>query len=80
MANQLKCRDCTFYDPIRADGSHGWCVQKSLYPFKEGPGQRFPTGARRVASTDALAKPVIVRANDVVRACTVSKQNPRRRS
>lgn len=73
MANTLKCKDCKHYDPITPPkgrvGSHGWCVKRSKYPFKEGPGQTFPDGAQRVASAETPAKPYIVTNTGVVASC-----------
>lgn len=72
--NTLKCMQCRFYDPIksakRPNASHGWCAVKSIYPFKEGPGQQFPSGVRRVDSPEKPAKPMIVRGDEVVTPCT----------
>jgi hypothetical protein len=73
MANTLRCSECKYFDPVTPPkghtASHGWCVARSLYPFKEGPGQVFPPSARRVDSPEKLAKPVIVRTDEVVAAC-----------
>jgi hypothetical protein len=72
MSNKLKCKDCRFYDSIGAKGrgsdSHGRCAVKSVYPAKEGPGQVFPDGVRRVAEGE-LAKPFVVEADKVISSC-----------
>ena len=72
--NTLKCKDCKNYDVIRSGKTktprHGWCSVKSVYPFKEGPGQVFPDGVRRVASATTPAKPEIVAGDGIVSNCT----------
>lgn len=72
--NSLKCSDCKYYDAIKSGRSkvavHGWCSVKSVYPFKEGPGQVFPPGVRRVESGELPAKPEIVEGAKVVKTCT----------
>ena len=76
--NNLKCSECKYYAPIKSGRSknsfHGWCSVKSLYPFKEGPGQVFPPGVRRVESPDTPAKPEIVEGAKVVKNCTQVKK------
>jgi len=72
MSNELKCKDCRFYDRIGAAGrganTHGRCAVKSKYPAKEGPGQVFPDNVRRVEE-GALAKPFVVEADKIITAC-----------
>jgi hypothetical protein len=67
--NTQVCNKCTHYDPIAPKTKHGWCAKKSIYPFKEQPGQLFPLNVRR-GKPDQLAKPVIVAGNEVQVHCT----------
>lgn len=71
--NTVKCENCKNYDVIRSGKTktpkHGWCVPRSLYPFKEGPGQTFPANARRVESPEDAAKPEIVTGALVLASC-----------
>lgn len=72
MANTSPCSDCQFYDPIlkgMQPTPRGWCVKKSLYPFRDSPGQQTPPNAKRVASMADLAKPHIVEGKKVVADC-----------
>ena len=73
------CSTCRNSDPIRngldAKGRvqfavRGWCSVKSAYPFQEQPGQIFPAGVARVAPGE-LARPVIVREDEVVPGCAL---------
>ena len=72
--NEMCCRDCKFYDAITPPkgrvGSHGRCAKRSVYPLKEGPGQVFPEGAKRMPKEEDLAKPFVVEAREVVPSCT----------
>jgi hypothetical protein len=74
--NKLKCSLCVHYDPIlgpnEKDTKRGWCAKKSFYPTYEGPGQVFPRGVARVNKGE-LAKPFIVKKDQVVAACTHAK-------
>jgi len=80
--NQLRCQDCKFYDPILPprgkQNTHGWCSQCSVYPFKEGPGQRFPPGVKRVKEPGLPARPRIVRADELVDYCAHAECKTRR--
>lgn len=75
--NNIPCKDCKFYDAILGPAEkitkRGWCVKKSLYPAKEGRGQNFPYGAKRVKPGE-LAKPHIVRGEVVVEECKLASQ------
>lgn len=73
--NNHKCAECDFFDPIMRgtnkstrETNHGWCAKKSVYPKKEGPGQIFPPGVRRMETSEP-AKPFIVRVDQVVSNC-----------
>lgn len=70
--NEIKCGNCKHYDPIlgprEKDTLRGWCVARSEYPAKEGPGQVFPKGAIRVKE-GALAKPFLVKKDSVIPVC-----------
>jgi hypothetical protein len=48
----------------------GWCAVKSVYPFKEGPGQVFPPNVARVEDPAMPAKPHIVQRGQVVEGCS----------
>ena len=71
--NTVKCKDCRHYDVIRSGKTkapkHGWCAARSIYPFKEGPGQIFPPGVQRVAAEGMHPTPEIVTGNSVVPNC-----------
>jgi len=71
--NTVKCKDCRHYDVIRSGKTktpkHGWCAARSIYPFKENPGQIFPLGVRRVAEEGMLPTPEIVAGNSVIPNC-----------
>lgn len=71
--NDKPCDLCKNFDPIRrGDGStrvkHGWCAPRSVYPFFEPPGRKFPVGVRRVPEGE-LAQPHIVNRDEVVSSC-----------
>ena len=72
MENQIKCKDCVYYDCIlgrrERKTKRGWCSKKSVYPAQEGPGQTFPLNVRR-AATGELGKPVIVIGDAVEKHC-----------
>lgn len=76
--NDKPCDTCQYFDTVmRGDPKGGlretnwaWCVKKSKYPFKEGPGQKFPAEAVRVAEGEA-AVPVIVKRGNVVSHCNM---------
>jgi hypothetical protein len=76
MANENPCKTCDYFDPViraRKETSWGWCAKKSVYPHKEGPGQVFPAGVKRVDNPQDLAKPKIVQRTQVVKECTFHK-------
>jgi hypothetical protein len=67
------CKDCKYYDVVMGPGSkptvHGRCAIKSVYPMKEGPGQVFPPGVKRMTVADKPCKPVIVVGHEVQKQC-----------
>lgn len=75
MYNDKPCTSCDYFDPIlkgkqskRVETVWGWCAKKSVYPYQEGPGQKFPEGVTRL-SEPGLAKPVIVKVGQVIEHC-----------
>lgn len=74
--NNLPCGKCVNYDPRLGsnfkDTRRGYCIARSLYPHKEGPGQLFPPQAQRVGKGE-LAKPFLVKKDQVVEPCTFAK-------
>lgn len=78
MANEIKCVACHYYDPMLGsngkDTKKGWCVKRSKYPHKEGPGQVFPPNVERVAAGE-LAKPFLVRGGSVIEACPFVRES-----
>jgi len=74
--NQKTCTSCEHFDPVlrgQPGGTvretvWGWCTLRSIYPTKEGPGQKFPEAVRR-AEEGQLAKPYIVKKGQVVLHC-----------
>lgn len=76
MFNDKPCGTCKFYDPIMKGAPkgglvktrRGWCMKYSLYPHKEGPGQKFPSDVTRVKEGER-AKPKIVKNTEVVSNC-----------
>ncbi len=71
--NTSKCGTCENFDQVIRGikpTTWGWCVKKSTYPYKEGPGQVFPTGAIR-AEPGEHAQPCIVRKTEVMTNCTL---------
>jgi len=87
MYNDQPCDACDYFDPVLrgkqgklTETSWGWCAKKSVYPYKEGPGQKFPVGVMRVASADELAKPVIVQVNQVMSHCKDYKSRKTKQS
>ena len=83
MTNTLPCGKCRFYDIIlgsyEKETKRGWCMKRSKYPYKEGPGQVFPPNVERVEEGQ-LAQPFIVKGNHVISVCTFAEtadQNPR---
>lgn len=67
------CKACKLYDVIIGPGSkpttHGRCIPRSVYPQKEGPGQVFPPGVKRMEEADKPCKPYIVEGNGIVKTC-----------
>lgn len=79
MLNTNKCGGCQNYDPVMRGTNRGvretdwaWCAKHSVYPHKEGPGQLFPVGIKRLSEADAAkpARPKIVRKDVIVCNCT----------
>jgi hypothetical protein len=72
--NDQPCGKCVKFDPVvgprNKANSFGWCAARSVYPAKEGPGQRFPPDVQRVADPSAPAKPLIVYQDKVEKGCT----------
>lgn len=77
--NALECGNCAHYDPILGPKGKnikkGWCIKRSKYPYRDGPGQLFPANAVRVDSATKLAEPYIVREKQVVEACGDAQQS-----
>jgi hypothetical protein len=76
MMNDKPCDGCQHFDPIMRGNNRGlretkwaWCAVHSIYPHKEGPGQRFPDGVKRVSDPDKPAQPKIIRKGEVVTNC-----------
>lgn len=86
--NELPCGQCKNYDPIlgpnERETRRGWCIPRSVYPFKEGPGQVFPVGVKHVAKGQ-LAQPYVVKKDYVhptceyVRATTVNQVDEKKK-
>lgn len=76
--NSLPCGDCINYDPILAreeqETLRGWCIARSLYPAKEGPGQVFPPNAQRHEDPKALGTPFIVKKMALITACPYARK------
>jgi hypothetical protein len=71
--NTQNCGTCEHYDPVIRgvkETKWGWCVKNSTYPNKEGPGQLFPTEAKRAAS-GAMPEPYIVRKEQIMPNCAL---------
>jgi len=75
--NDKPCDTCEHFDPVMRgqagkggvrETTWGWCASRSIYPTREGPGQRFPAGVKR-AEEGELAKPIIIRKKQVVSNC-----------
>lgn len=77
--NSNPCDKCASFDPVLRgalggglrETTWGWCAQKSVYPAKEGPGQKFPEGVARVDDPSTPAKPFLVRRGETVKNCTL---------
>lgn len=78
MSNTNPCGKCKHYDPsIGARGRvnpFGQCSLKSIYPAKEGIGQKFPPNVKRMDDPAKPAKPVIVHAARVEAHCADFKK------
>lgn len=77
MLNDKPCDTCRHFDPVLRGNNKGlketkwgWCAKYSIYPAKEGPGQKFPAGVQRVSDPDKPAQPKIVQKGEVVQNCT----------
>lgn len=77
MLNDKPCDGCNHFDPVMRGNNKGlretkwaWCAKKSIYPVKEGPGQKFPDGVQRLTDSDKPAQPKIVQKGEVVQNCT----------
>jgi hypothetical protein len=75
--NSYPCKSCIHFDAIHLGGgdgnryhNRGRCIQKSLYPFKEEPGQSFPVNAKR-APEGQLAQFCIVHGDEVMEGCSL---------
>jgi hypothetical protein len=71
--NISNCGGCEHFDPVirgTKPTPWGWCVKNSTYPAKEGPGQVFPPGVKRVTGAERPA-PHIVRKEQIVPNCTL---------
>lgn len=70
--NDKPCSTCANYDPILLAGNkptgRGWCAAYSTYPSPGTTTRVVPSGAKRAAEGES-AKPKIVDAREVVRAC-----------
>jgi len=75
--NELPCGKCTHYDPIlksnEEESKRGWCIKRSKYPAREGPGQVFPATAERLANPKALGEPFIVKKDGVIESCAFAR-------
>ena len=71
--NAQPCGKCRHYDVIKGprfkSTGFGRCVPRSIYPTKEGPGQRFPPNAKRAAE-GTMPQIEAVRETDTVPTCT----------
>jgi hypothetical protein len=71
--NTHACGTCAKFDqmvgPRNKKQDFGWCAARSVYPFREGPGQVFPPGVKRVDDPAKPAKPLIVFQNRVDAGC-----------
>ena len=74
--NELPCGECKNYDPILGPGERetrrGWCIPRSAYAYKEGPGQVFPPGVARVGPKE-LARPYLVKKDYIHPMCEYAK-------
>lgn len=72
MANANPCKTCEHYDPIlrgMKETAQGWCVKRSLYPYRDSPGQVTPANAQRVANPNDPASPHLVEGAGVRSDC-----------
>lgn len=72
--NTNPCGKCKHFDvvvgPRNKANPFGWCAARSTYPAKEGPGQKFPAGVKRVDDPIKPAKPLIVYQDTVEHGCS----------
>ena len=77
MGNDKPCDSCDYFDPVLRgalkgglrDTVWGWCAKRSVYPTKEGPGQKFPADVQRMEDPASPAKPYIVKRGQVENTC-----------
>lgn len=71
--NTTVCGKCKNFDqlvgPRNKAQPFGWCAARSVYPAKEGPGQVFPAGVKRVDDPMKPAKPLIIYQDTVDAGC-----------
>lgn len=71
--NTTACGKCKNFDqlvgPRNKAQPFGWCAARSVYPAKEGPGQVFPAGVKRVDDPMKPAKPLIIYQDTVDAGC-----------
>jgi hypothetical protein len=76
--NAVPCGHCKNYDPILGSGEketrRGWCVPRSKYAHREGPGQVFPAGVQRVGPKE-LAQPFIVKKDYTHPTCELARSS-----
>lgn len=75
--NDKPCGTCQNFDPVLRGTNKGhrptiwgWCAKRSVYPYAEGPGQKFPAGVRQVQSPEMRAEPFMVKVVEVQGNCT----------
>jgi len=68
------CSTCEHFDPIlrgTKDTRLAWCAKRSLYPYKDSPGQVTPPQAQRVGSPQDPAQPFLVRRDETRAECAL---------
>ena len=79
--NKEKCGTCKYFDrlvgPRNKAQMFGWCAARSVYPAKEGPGQSFPAGVKRMDDPAKPAKPLIVYQDTVDAGCVFFVAKPK---
>ena len=75
--NKIKCGDCVYFHeqekftPVGPRPAwYGWCSKKSVYPHHTPDGMTIPEGVTRAAADEAISKPVIVSADQLIQSCT----------